>query len=87
MKKRLFIIFIALLFIIAFVPALEQPADASLIKANPIYDAYDQFVALTNTSHDFGDQHSWFRAFVSLELPYTLPSALPASSDPRAPPV
>lgn len=86
MQKRFIIIVIAALFIIAFVPALEQPADTSLSKATSTCDAFDQFVALINTSHDFDVQHLWIRVSNSLELPYKLPSALPASADSRAPP-
>jgi hypothetical protein len=92
MKKRLLIIFIAALFIcafapaLAFVPALDQPADALLSKASPGFDAYAQFIALINESHNFDGQRLWLRASASLATPCRLPIALPASADFRAPP-
>jgi hypothetical protein len=88
MKKRLLIIFIAALFIIAFIPALELPADASLSlgKASPGCDAYDQHIALTNVPHAFDGQQLWVRAAAFLETSCKLPIMLLASADPRAPP-
>jgi len=86
MEKRLTIICIIALFIIAFVSAFDQPADASLRKASLGCDVYDQLIALINTSQDFDGQQLWIRTTASLEIPYTLPIALSASSDPRAPP-
>lgn len=85
MKNRLIIIFVAALFIIAFIPALDQPADALLRKAAGC-DACDQLVALINPSHDIDEQFLWLRSSLSLEILFALPIALPAAADPRAPP-
>jgi hypothetical protein len=86
MKNRLIAIVIAAFFIIAFIPALDQPADVSLGKANSGCDACDQLVALTSAYHDIDEQRLWLRASAFIEIPYLLPIALPAAADPRAPP-
>jgi hypothetical protein len=86
MQKRIIMVLLAALFLIAFVPALGQPADAAYQKACPGCDTYDQLMALVNVSHDFDGLQFWFGATASLEIPYQLPIALPASADTRAPP-
>jgi len=85
MKNRLTVIIVVALFIVAFIPALDQPADTLSRKAAGC-DACDQLVALVSASHAIDEQRLWLRASASLELPYLLPVALPAAADPRAPP-
>jgi len=81
MIKRFTTIFIAICFVVAFVPA----TDATLQKGNP-YDAFDQFIAIINAMHDFEGLQLGLRMSASLEGLCKLPIALPASAAPRAPP-
>jgi hypothetical protein len=86
MQKRLVVIFIAVLFIIAIVPALYQPADATPRKSSSYGDAYDQLFTAAYTPNDLNYRQSWIRVFNSFETSYNLPKALPSSAETRAPP-
>ena len=86
MQKRIALLFVAILFILAIIPAFYPVEDESLSKDSPAYRAYGQLSAAFTIAHDFDGKPGWTRIASKLDTSLTLPSILPSTAESRAPP-
>jgi hypothetical protein len=87
MQKRIALLFVAILFVLALIPAFYPVEDDALPKDSAVYRAYGQvYTAVTDAFH-FDCNLSWTRNSSTLDTSWNLPNVLPSSAEPRAPPV
>ncbi len=86
LRKRAALLFVSLLFVIALIPALHWAADNGFGEDCPVCRAYGQLFSASSpfTNIDLG--LFWIKISSLDEIACILPSALPASSESRAPP-
>ncbi len=86
MQKRLVLLFIALLFILALVPAYYAPDDEALRQSSSLCDICSQPFTATGTFHDLNPARNWTGISLPWVVAYRLPLDLPSSGGTRAPP-
>ncbi len=87
MQKRIALLFVTILFIVAIIPAFYPVEDETLPKDSPIYRAYDQLYTSFNSADDFNCNVGWIRTSSKLDISWTLPNVLLSTAETRAPPV
>jgi hypothetical protein len=85
-QKRLALLFVAMLFILALVPAYYPFEDETLRKDCPFCNAYDQLFTATSTNYGLCHDFRPIEASVSPATPCDLPNPLPSATESRAPP-
>ena len=86
MQKRIALLFVAILFLLALVPAYYPVDDETLRKDCPFCNAYDQLFTATNAYYGFDHDLYPIESSVSLRISCNLPKALPSAKESRAPP-
>ncbi len=86
MQKRIALLFLAVLFILALIPAFYPAEDEAPRRDCPFCNAYGQLLTALNIFFDFRHEFCWSKTSTSLEIACQLPNALPSSSETRAPP-
>jgi hypothetical protein len=86
MQKRIALFFVAVLFLLALVPAYYPVDDEALRKDSPFCNAYDQLFSATNAYYWFG--HDLYRIETSTTpgTSCSLPKAFASAKESRAPP-
>lgn len=85
-QKRIALLFVAVLFLLALVPAYYPVDDETLRKDCPFCTAYDQLFTATNAYYGLDHELYQIEASATLGIPYNLPKALPSAKESRAPP-
>ena len=85
-QKRIALLFVAVLFILALIPVFYPVEDETLRNDCPFCKAYNQLFAASNAFYEFDPNFCWIRTSSSLEISCNLPKALPSSTETRAPP-
>ncbi len=86
MQKRIALLFVAILFILALVPAYCPIDNETLRKDCPFCNAYDQLFTATNAHYVICHDVRQVETSVSPGISYNLPKALPSATESRAPP-
>jgi hypothetical protein len=85
-RKRITILLVSTLFLLALFPAFYPLEDEALRENGFFSKSYGQLFAAIIAFYDFGFNLCSLTTASSLEIPCVLPNALPASSETRAPP-
>lgn len=86
MQKRIALLFVALVFILAVIPAFYPVEDEAVGKACPFCKAYGQLFSAFNTFSPIDLALSGVRTSSPLVIFSALPHPLASSAEPRAPP-
>ncbi len=86
MQKRIAILFIVILFILALVPAFHLFEDEALQKNCPFCNAYDQLFTASNAFYQFDGNVYWIKTSSSQEILHSLPKTFLSPAETRAPP-
>ncbi len=85
-QKRIALLFVAILFILALIPAFYPVEDEALSKDCAFCNAYDQLFTTSNAFYDFEHNLCWIKTPPSFVIPCNLPKPLPSTAETRAPP-
>jgi hypothetical protein len=86
MQKRLALFFLALIFVLALVPAYYPPDDEALRQNSSLYDIYSHLFTVTALFSDFNDNQGWTGVTLSWVISYGPLRYIPSSTGTRAPP-
>ncbi len=86
LQKKIALLFVAVLFILAMVPAFYPVEDETLRKNCPFCNAYAQLFTATTAYYGIDHDFRPIDGSVSPGIPYNLPKALPSAKASRAPP-
>ncbi len=86
LRKRTALLIISLLFVVALIPAFHWAQDNGLGEDCTLCRAYGQLFSLSSAFSNIDLSLVWTRIAASIEIACILPSALPFSSESRAPP-
>ena len=86
MQKRIALLFVAVIFFLALIPALYPAEDEGCLKDSPAYRAYSQLYTAFNIACEFDWHFGWTRNSSMLGASWYLPSVLHSSTGTRAPP-
>jgi hypothetical protein len=86
MQRRIALLFVAILLILAVVPAYYPVEDETLRKDCPFCNAYDQLFTATNVYYGIYHDFRRIETSVSPGIPCNLPKPLPSAAESRAPP-
>ncbi len=86
MKRRIAVLVVGVLFILAVIPAFYPVEDDALRRDCPFCKAYGQLFTVLTSLSGFEYRLGWTRLSPSLDLVCCLPNALPSSPETRAPP-
>ena len=85
-QKRIALLIVAVLFLLALIPAFYPVEDEVLSKGAAVYRAYGQPYIALNTAYDFDRHLGWTRIASTLDTLLNLPSVHHESIETRAPP-
>ncbi len=85
--KKIALFFVAVLFVLALIPAFHPFENETAGGNCPFCSAYGLLFALSNIYYDFGQSDAWIRTSSVVETSLNLPYTLPYSSETRAPPL
>ena len=86
LQKRIALLFVAVLFLLALVPAYYPVDDETLRRDCPFCTAYDQLFTAANTYYALDHEVYQIETSLSLGTSCDLPKALPSAKESRAPP-
>jgi hypothetical protein len=86
MHKRLVLLVITLIVVLALIPAHYPPDDEALRQPTSLSDLSPQLFTVTGTFPAFDHHQDWTGVLLSLEIYYCLPQNIVLPAATRAPP-
>jgi hypothetical protein len=86
MQKRLVFLFLAILLLLALVPAYYATDDDALQQNTSYYDVFGHSLSSAGVVHDVNHSPSWTGLSLSWDIFYHLPQHVPSKRGTRAPP-
>jgi hypothetical protein len=86
MQKRIALLFVVVLLLLALVPAFYPLEDEGLAKDSVVYSVYGQLFAVLDTAYNFDCNLGWTRIFSTRINEWVLPHILSSTAETRAPP-